>query len=612
MRPSVLLLIALSSAVSATAQAPAANGQNVYETRCATCHAQPVNDRIPTRAALAKLTPQQVVDALQKGAMVAQAQGLTAAQIQAVAAFVGNAADTPTATASVANACSAGATKPFNPGANDWNGWGNSNQNTRNQPNPGLKAEDVPKLKLKWAFGFPNDTRAVAQPAIVGGRVFVGSHGGKVYSLDLQTGCTYWSYTADGIVRSGITLAKLPNSNRWVAFFGDSEGNGHAVDALTGQRVWHVELDSYPVARITGSAVYHEGVVIIPVSSQEELGSQQAGYVCCKFRGSLVALEAATGKVLWKTYTISEEAKVYKTITAAAAQGKGKGKAPAAPAGPRDLWGPAGASIWSAPTIDVKRGAIYASTGNSYTGVDIPTSDAVMAFDMKTGAIKWTKQVTKGDNWLPGCPNGPLCPENAGDDYDLASSPTLVTVGGRDLIVVGQKSGTLWALNPDKQGEVVWSQKLGSGGGLMGGIMWGPALDGQTVYAGVADPGAQETPGVYAVNLADGSRKWRAAPPAGTGNSTAQPTAPTLMPGIVFSATFGGKLRAHQSSTGEVVWEFDSAKTFETVNGVMAKGGSMDGAGPAVANGMVVMTSGMGFAGGAAGNVLLAFSVDGK
>jgi polyvinyl alcohol dehydrogenase (cytochrome) len=381
-----------------------------------------------------------------------------------------------------------------------------------------------------------------------------------------------------------------------MAFFGDGAAFGYAIDARTGQQIWKVKLDDYPVARITGTAVFHNGRVYIPVSSQEELGSQGANYVCCKFRGSVVALDAATGRVIWKTYTIADEAKVYKKL----------------PNG-RELWGPAGASIWSAPTIDTKRNRIYVSTGNSYTGVDIPTSDAVMAFSIDDGKIAWTKQVTEGDNWLPGCPNGPLCPENKGDDYDLASSPALVTAGVRDLIVVGQKSGTLWGLDPDKNGDVVWSQRLGQGGGLMGGIMWGPAMDGQTAYAGVADPNRQDgTPGVYAVNIADGSRKWMAPPPPGPGNSRSQPTAPTLIPGVVFSATFGGRLRAHQASTGEVVWEFDTARTFETVNGVTAKGGAMDGAGPAVANGMVVMTSGMGFAGGAAGNVLLAFSADGK
>ena len=591
------LTLALTAfALSAWGQAPAPNGQNIYETRCATCHAKPVNDRIPSRADLAKLQPQQVSDALNKGAMTVQAQGLTTAQIQAVAAFVG-AAPAVVSTTGPANQCSGSAIKPFNPAANDWNGWGLNTQNTRYQPNPGLAAGDVPKLKLKWAFGFPDDTRAVAQPSIVGGRIFVGSHGGKVYSLDLATGCTYWSFNAGAIVRDGITLAQV--NNRWIAFFGDAAAFAYAVDAQSGQQIWKVKLDAYPVARITGTSVFSNGRIYFPMSSGEELASGGANYVCCKFRGSLSSLDAATGRVIWKTYTITQEAKIYKTITQNGAQ--------------RELWGPAGASIWSAPTIDVKRGRIYASTGNSYTGVEVPTSDAIMAFDLQTGKVAWTKQATASDNWLPGCPNGPLCPENKGDDYDLASSPALITVGGKDLIVVGQKSGMLWALDPDKEGATVWQQRLGQGGGLMGGIMWGPAMDAQTVYAGVADPNrADGTPGLYAVNLADGSRKWVSPPPPGAGNTRSQPTAPTLMPGIVFSATFGGRLRAHQASTGEVVWEFDTARTFETVNGVVAKGGAMDGAGPAVANGMVVMTSGMGFAGGAAGNVLLAFSVDGK
>ena len=583
--------------LSIWAQTP--NGQELYTARCATCHAQPTNARIPSRADLAKLQPQQVVDALEKGAMTAQAQGLSVAQIRAVAAFVGN-APAVVATTGPANQCAAN--KPFNPGANDWNGWGLNTQNTRYQPNPGLTAADIPKLKLKWAFGFPDDTRAVAQPSIVGGRVFVGSHGGKVYSLDLATGCTYWTFNAGAIVRDGITLAEV--GNRWTAFFGDAAAFGYAVDALTGAQIWKVKLDDYPVARVTGTSVFHNGRIYFPMSSGEELASGGTNYVCCKFRGSLSSLDAATGRVIWKTYTIAQEAKIYRTIDM---QGKDKSVTK------RDLWGPAGASIWSSPTIDAKRGRIYASTGNSYTGVDVPTSDAVVAFDMNDGKLLWTKQATAGDNWLPGCPNGPLCPENKGDDYDLASSPALVTAGGRDLIVVGQKSGTLWALDPENSGAMVWRQQLGAGGGLMGGIMWGPAMDGQTAFAGVADgTRADGTPGVYAVNLADGSRKWKAAPPPGPGSSTSQPTAPSLMPGIVFSATFGGRLRAHQASTGEVVWEFDTARTFETVNGVTAKGGAMDGAGPAIANGMVVMTSGMGFAGGAAGNVMLAFSVDGK
>jgi polyvinyl alcohol dehydrogenase (cytochrome) len=467
--------------------------------------------------------------------------------------------------------------------------------NTRYQKQPGLTADEVPRLKLKWSFGFPGDTRAVAQPAIVGGRVFVGSHGGIVYSLDLATGCTYWSFTAGAIVRTGVVVVQA-SPGQWVVYFGDAAAYAHAVDALTGRELWKAKLDDYPVARVTGTPTFYNGRLYVPVSSGEELASGGATYVCCKFRGSLVALDAGTGRQIWKTYTIPDQAKVYKTTE----QG-------------RQLWGPAGASIWSAPTIDAKRGRIYASTGNSYTGVEIPTSDAVVAFDLESGSMLWSKQVTQGDNWLPGCPRSPLCPEKPGDDYDLASSPTMVSTNGKDLIVVGQKSGVLWGLDPDASGAVVWQHRAGQGGGLMGGIMWGPATDQSVAYVGVADGArADATPGLYAVRTATGERLWKSPPPAGPGSTTSQPTAPTLMPGIVFSATFGGRMRAHKTETGEVVWEFDVNRSFETVNGVPAKGGSFDGAGPAIANGTVVMTSGMGFAGGVAGNVLMAFTVDGK
>jgi len=598
---SLFLAVGLIPA-SLIAQAPAPNGQTLFEGRCATCHQQPVNDRIPSRQALAALQAAQVVDALEKGAMTTQAQGLSAAEIRALATFVTGKALPAAPAAASAGQCSGG-TRTFAPNPADWNGWGMDTSNTRYQARPGFAADEVPRLELKWAFGFPGDTRAVAQPAIVGNRVFVGSHGGVVYSLDLASGCTHWSFNAGAIVRTGIvvvpaamTSIRPATPNQWVVFFGDAAANAYALDALTGRELWKTKLDDYPVARVTGTPTFYNGRLYVPVSSGEELASGGANYVCCKFRGSLVALDAGTGRQIWKTYTIPDQAKVYKTT----AQG-------------RELWGPAGASIWSAPTIDAKRGRIYASTGNSYTGVEIPTSDAVVAFDLESGSMLWSKQVTQGDNWLPGCPRSPICPEKPGDDYDLASSATLVNTNGRDLIVVGQKSGVLWGLDPDANGAVVWQHRAGQGGGLMGGIMWGPATDNSVAYVGVADGARPDaTPGLYAVRTSDGERLWRSPPPAGPGSTTSQPTAPTLIPGIVFSATFGGRMRAHKTETGEVVWEFDVNRSFETVNGVPAKGGSFDGAGPAIASGTVVMTSGMGFAGGVAGNVVMAFTVDGK
>ncbi len=587
------ILAFLLAAGAVWAQAP--NGQALYIEKCGTCHQNPTNDRIPSRVELSRLTPDQVVTALERGPMTTQAQGLSAAQIRALANFVGTAPAAATTTAAAPEMCGPD-TKPFAPGPNDWSGWGVDVNNSRFQPKPGLTAADVPKLKLKWAFGFPGDTRAVAQPAIVGGRVFVGSHGGFVYSLDLETGCTHWKYEVGSIARTGIEVVRaMPNSNQWIVLFGDSAAYAHGLDAVTGRELWKVKLDDYPVARVTGTLSFHDGKVFIPVSSGEELASGGPNYECCKFRGSMMALDGLTGKVLWKTYSIPDPARVYKTTE----QG-------------RQLWGPAGASMWSSPLIDLKRRRIYTGTGNSYTGVSIPTSDAVVAFDMDSGSLLWSNQLTPKDNWLPGCPRSPLCPEDAGDDYDFASTAVMVSNNGRDLILIGQKSGVLYALDPDDMGKLVWETRLGQGGGLMGGIMWGLATDGQTAYVGVADPGRQDgTPGVYAVRVSDGQKVWESKAPAGERNP-ASPTAVSLMPGIVFSGTMGGHFRAHRTDTGAVVWDQDVSGPIQTVNGVEAKGGSFDGAGPAIADGMVVVASGMGFAGGAAGNVLLAYSVDGK
>ena len=501
----------------------------------------------------------------------------------------------------VTGKCS-GTPKPFVPGAGDWNGWGVDASGSRFQPAPGIAAADVPKLKLKWAFAFPGpvNQRNQAQPVIVGGRVFVGSASGTVFSLDAATGCTYWSYDTGNIARTAIQIVKLPGSNpgdtRWIAYFGDSGGTAHAVDALTGQGIWKTKVDDFPLARITGSPVYNNGRLYVPMSSGEETGSGAKDYECCKFRGSLSALDAKTGKVIWKTYTIPDPPKQYKTT-----------------ADGRKMFGPAGASLWSAPIIDEKRKRIYIGSGNSYTGIELPTTDAILAFDLETGSLLWSNQVTPGDNWVPGCPRGPLCPENPGDDYDFGSSTLLRNIGGRDVILASQKSGVVYALDPEQRGKVIWKTRIGVGNGLLGGIGWGMAAEGQTVYAAIADINKPNgTPGLYALRIDNGEKIWSTPAPQGAGNR-AQSSAVSAMPGIAFSASFGGHLRAYSTKDGSIVWDFDAVQTIpNTVNGLPGKGGAFNGGGPAIANGMVVATSGYAFAGGAGGNVLLAFSVDGK
>jgi polyvinyl alcohol dehydrogenase (cytochrome) len=251
-------------------------------------------------------------------------------------------------------------------------------------------------------------------------------------------------------------------------------------------------------------------------------------------------------------------------------------------------------------------------TGNSYTGIEISTSDAILAFDLDTGTLLWSSQVTPHDNWVPGCPKGVNCPENPGDDYDFGSSPVLRTVNGKEMLLAGQKSGIVYGLDPEQRGAVVWKTRIGQGTGLMGGVAWGVAADDQTVYAAVADINRPDgTPGLYALRLDTGAKLWNTPAPTGAGNP-AQAAAVSAMPGIAFSESFGGRLRAYSAKTGEIVWDFDAKRDFETVNKVAAKGGSFNGAGPAISRGMVIATCGYGFAGGQAGNVLLAFSVDGK
>ncbi len=551
---------------------------------------------MPQHDELAALSPETVFGAM-NGIMTTQAAGLDDEERRAIARFItGKEFGAPTA-ASTVGRCKTSAPK-FSIADGDWNGWGVDPGNSRYQTKPGLAAADVPKLKLKWAFGYGKDPMAWAQPTVVGGRVFVGSVAGKVYSLDAQTGCTYWTYDA-GLgagVRSAITIAKLPNG-KWAAYFGDVKSNAHAVDAETGALLWKTKLEDHPASRITGAPTFLNGKLYVPVSSIEEASAQGTKYECCTFRGSLSAVDATTGKVLWKTYSVTDPPKKYKTSK----QGV-------------DMKGPAGAAIWSSPTIDLKRKVIYASTGNSYTDVEISTSDSIVAFDLETGRLLWSSQVQPKDNFIIGCPNHPNCPEESGPDFDFGTSPVLRKMAnGKDIIIAGQKSGVVWGLDPDNKGKVLWQTRLGKGTAL-GGVEWGHAADDHNTYVAISDRllGKNGTPGIYALDLATGEKKWGVPAPADVPGNGAQSAAISVIPGVVFSGALNGHFRAYSTTDGQILWDFETNKKFETVNGIDAKGGSIDAGGPTIAHGMVYTNSGYGLFGGIAGNVLLAFSVDGK
>ena len=609
MRGTALLVGLATGSVIATlpAGARAQDGPGLYRQHCASCHDAPAA-RVPSREVISALSADRIVDALTAGLMRVQGEPLTPAERRAIATALSTAAPAPAGVnPSAARSCNGREAAPTLDTA-DWNGWGVDPANNRFQRQPGLAASDVPHLSLKWAFGFEGETAAAAQPSIVGGRVFVGSASGRVYSLDLEDGCLRWVFKADGGVRGAVVIGagRATEPPSMSAFFGDARATVYSLDAASGQLRWKQKVEDHRSARITGTPALHDGVLYVPVSSGEEGTAGVAGYQCCTFRGSIVALNAATGEQLWKTYTIADAPKP----TVKNASGT-------------QLYGPSGAAVWSQPTVDTSTNSLYVATGDAYSNPAGTTSDAVLAIDMTTGAVKWARQITARDAWNMACgSNDPTnCPSDPGFDSDFGQPPMLVTlVSGRRALVLGQKSGVVHALDPDAAGRVLWSVRIGTGG-MLGGAEWGSTTDGQTIYVPLSDLtfndrkalgrgglDAAAGGGLFALRIADGSRLWESHPPRCGDNCSSSQSAPAaMMPGVVFSGSIDGHFRAYAVADGRILWDFDTARPFETVNGVKATGGSIDVGGPAIAGGMVLTTSGYGTWGGKRGNVLLAF-----
>ncbi len=588
-------------------------GAAIYKQQCAICHENSAVTRAPARAALKMMSPENVLRSLESGRMKDQGTLLTAAQRRTIAEYLtgktfGQDKDAqPAKPGLCANVKAA-----FALASTDWNGWGADLNNARFQPaeRAGLSADQVPRLKLKWAFVFPNAPLSWGPATVAGGRVFVPSANRLVYSLDAKTGCQYWTYESEAPARTAIFIAQLPGQpQRYAAFFGDQKANAYALDAVTGELLWKVHVDSHPRAKIVGSPEYLDGRVFVPLTGGEEVGLGSK-YECCTSRGGVVALDAVTGKQIWKTYSVAEEPHPT-TKTAAGVQN----------------WGPSGASIWSAPTIDAKQRIIYVGTGDNFSEPDTKTSDAVLALDLDSGKLLWSRQITEHDIFNIVCA-GEGCGDHLGPDVDIGASPILVTLAnGKRELLVSQKSGVASALDPDHEGKILWQTKVGRGGRL-GGIQWGSAYDGQNMYAAVSDIAHTQSSGIgrmvadpksggglFALNPETGAKVW-SAPAAVCGDrpscSPAQSAAVTVIPGVVFSGGVDGRLRGYSASDGKVIWEFDTAQQFTGVNGVAGKGGAMDGGGPTVSGGMLFVGSGYGVWGGLPGNVLLAFSVDGK
>ncbi len=598
-----VFMVSLLPAEAWSAAAPPFDGHTLYDQYCSTCHDHP-QGRIPARATIAAHSADEALQTLTTGLMRAQAAGLNLNERTALATFVtgktlsGNLAAPPET-----NVCAKPDT-PLDMKAAQWNGWGRDLDNSRFQPHPGLTESEVPRLKLLWAFGY-RGTPVYGQPTIVGGRLFVTSVTGRVYSLNARTGCTYWTFDAPAPVRAPISIAVVPGmaAATPVAFFGDDSATVYALEATSGRLLWKTRLDEHPAARITGGPAFFGTRLYVPVSSLEEVSASAPGYECCKFRGSVAALDVKNGSLTWQTYTIDTVAMPYR---------KAKDGT--------QLYGPAGGAVWTAPTVDPQRRLLFVGVGNSYTDVPASRTDSILALRLDDGHIAWGYQFTANDNYVVGCERGSTgnCPLNVGPDIDPAGSPILRTLpGGRQLLMAGSKSGLVHALDPDS-GIQQWLARVGVGSAL-GGIEWGSAADAGHLYAAVSDitvADGKGPGGLTAIRVANGEKAWFTPAPKpicawGTRNCTAaQSQAVTAIPGVVFSGSQDGHLRAFSAADGRVIWDVDTAQPVITVNGVPAIGGSLDVGGATVAGGMVYVNSGYGRITGQPGNVLLAYGLE--
>jgi polyvinyl alcohol dehydrogenase (cytochrome) len=579
-------------------------GEAIYKEHCASCHDNP-EGRIPPRSTLAIMrTPEEVVRSLTTGMMQQQGMPLNQDDKRRVAMWVtgkpfGRAVDVDPN----ANRCK----KPGTLTIDDkgWNGWGGPGvTHARFQAQPGLNVEHIPRLKVKWAFAYPG-MGAFGQPMVLGDYLFVTTLSGWVFALNAETGCTYWAFDAGAQVRSGIMVATLPASNpaREVAYFQTELGRVLALDARSGKIVWETTIEDHPMARMPATPLFHEGRLYITISSLEEVTAADPKYPCCSARGGLVALDASTGKQIWKSYAIQQEPKPTKISTAGT-----------------QMTGPAGAAIFNTPTIDGKRRLIYASTGDNYTDVYADATNAIVAFDLDTGARRWVMQGIKHDAWILGCDGTAVnnCPSPLGPDWDFGTAPMLLSMESDKQILIGAaKSGEVFGMDPDANGKVLWKNKIARGG-AQGGIMWGGAFDGEKLYFAISDFEAtrpKDAGGLFALDPLTGNEVWRMPTPVSTCImetlycSPAQLAAVTAIPGAVFAGSLDGRLRAYSAKDGAILWAFDTLLPIKAVNGATAHGGSIDSGGATVVNGRVYVNSGSTRLNG---NALFAFSVDGK
>lgn len=581
-------------------------GAAIFRDNCLGCHDGSV-PKAPLTRMMGAMMPEAIVQALTSGVMRDVGEGLTSEQRIQVAEYLTSPRRYGDAASVKLPMCPAERAAFDYADGHEGVLWGVDAANTRlTGAKDAIAAEDLPRLKLKWAFAFPNAQRVRSQPAMIGGAAIMGSHSGRVYALDRETGCVRWTFDAAGEVQTGIVSTpwkKGDSKAKPLIFFGDGIGKVYALDAVTGRQVWSDRPEEHSSAKITAATTLHNNILYVPVSSGEIAAAGNPAYGCCTFRGQVVAYDARSGKKLWHSYTVDVPVP----------QGRNSAGT--------EIFGPSGAPVWNTPTVDPRRGLLYFGTGENYSDPGTTTSDAIIAIDLKTGKQRWHAQGLAGDVWNMSCgtDKNANCPKKPGPDFDFAAPPVLVKLpNGKDILVAGQKSGWAFGIDPDS-GRFLWREKLGRGG-LLGGIHFSLAAEGDRVYVPMADTEVgvkyegEAKPGINAVDAATGKLLWSfRAPDNCAGRPLCHPGTSgtvTAAPGYVLNGAMDGLLRAHDAKTGKVIWEFDTTKPVPAVNGGEARGGSFGGgAGPVMKDGLLFVSSGYGYAVQAPGNALLVFEV---
>ncbi|ARN75503.1 PQQ-binding-like beta-propeller repeat protein [Oceanicoccus sagamiensis] len=602
---SLVLPLTTAAAVDDNAAKVSAAGEALYQKHCQMCHGGRVA-KAPELTLIRLMAASSVYRALDQGIMQQQGKALSDNEKVVLAEYL-TGQSLNQQTVAPAPQCE-GKAAEFDINAPPLAaGWSAENNNQRHygEEVTSINAGNINQLELAWAFAYPEAIRARSQPAIAGGAVYVGSQNGSVFALDRETGCIRWTFQTTAEVRNAIVIEpwKAGESASPSLFFGDIAGNVYALNAVTGELRWKDRPDDHPSLTLTAAPALSDGTLYVPLSSLEVTQAADPSYACCTFRGGVAAYDAKTGNKKWVGYTIDEPPRVV-----------GKNSIGT------DQIAPSGSPVWNSPSIDTKRGVMYVGTGENYSSPANDTSDAILALSLKDGSIVWRQQMTGGDAWNMGCETKERvnCPPEDGPDYDFGAATIIATnSAGKDIVLAGQKSGEVFGLDPDQGGKILWRNKVGRGG-IQGGVHFGMTVEGDTLYAPMSDfyggprwPG-EAYPGMFALDITTGKQLWFTKTPdicdgkkfCDSGLSAAA----SSIPGAAVGGSMDGHLRAYDSKTGKIIWDFDSAVEFAALNGNKAMGGSMGGAtGPVFNKDMLFVNSGYGIYFHMPGNVLLAF-----